>query len=628
MDGQPLRGDTHLTKTLRNLASGFEAQIANHVAARVPSPPRASISMQQTGDTMTDRDLLRHYADTGSQEAFAELVRRHIDWVYAVCRRRVGDTALAEDVTQAVFIVLSRKASQLSKDTVMTGWLMTTAKYASADALKSKRRREHYEAAASRERLETISSSATMASDAVLSDLDEAMLRLSDVDRSAIVLRYYKNCTVLEVAEALNISEEAAKKRLSRGLDRLRKLMSSSRSRTAFAVGATLPVLLASTSSQAAPAGLTQTTVAAAITGKACAALAIAKGTASMMAWSKAKASALIALVIALLGTATTIAVVSSLPVRSAPSTTVAPVTKAANPLDTVTIDADPNFHRVIPKHRLRFSDTNGTYDRYYFVMQVWGTPDNSVTAMNVVVERDREAVAMLVQTMDGRPYLFATGGWAVRVDNDIADTSANSNSTPATSGLVIAEGLWPAVNLKAQDGGPRDAAMIDWSVSLDRSRPRINVDLASIIEGMQVGPISRTYTAASGIVRLQSQVGGGAVTVPSLSAANTDMPPVTQFNFSEKRRLGIGIDGLRIGSAASNSMTRVSRESLDALGIQIRKVKPEEFGAGVFPPNNFWHVPGHRTVAAKLRAGIPHSTPSVPTTQRSAPPTTQPSVR
>jgi DNA-directed RNA polymerase specialized sigma24 family protein len=94
---------------------------------------------------MSDFELLRRYGREGCEEAFAALVGRHIDWVYGACRRQVGDAALAEDVTQAVFVTLARRAKTLGEGVSLSGWLFTTARYASASALKLERRRRRHE---------------------------------------------------------------------------------------------------------------------------------------------------------------------------------------------------------------------------------------------------------------------------------------------------------------------------------------------------------------------------------------------------------------------------------------------------------------------------------------------------
>src|SRR3954470_16010902 len=95
-----------------------------------------------TGDDMT---LVQEYAQSNSEEAFATLVSRHINLVYSVALRQVRDRTLAEEVAQAVFIILARKARSLSPKTILSGWLCRTARYVSAATLKNQRRRQSRE---------------------------------------------------------------------------------------------------------------------------------------------------------------------------------------------------------------------------------------------------------------------------------------------------------------------------------------------------------------------------------------------------------------------------------------------------------------------------------------------------
>src|ERR1700735_2135241 len=89
-----------------------------------------------------DVALLREYTQSHSEEAFAALVSRHIHLVYSVALRQVRDPHLAEEITQAVFVILARKAGSLCSKTILAGWLCRTARYASANALTIQRRRQ------------------------------------------------------------------------------------------------------------------------------------------------------------------------------------------------------------------------------------------------------------------------------------------------------------------------------------------------------------------------------------------------------------------------------------------------------------------------------------------------------
>ena len=96
-------------------------------------------------DKRSDHDLLSEFAANASETAFATLVDRHIGMVYSAAFRHLNDSHLAEDVAQAVFVLLARKASTISKNTILTGWLYRTARFVSADVLKTETRRRKRE---------------------------------------------------------------------------------------------------------------------------------------------------------------------------------------------------------------------------------------------------------------------------------------------------------------------------------------------------------------------------------------------------------------------------------------------------------------------------------------------------
>src|SRR5882724_10709679 len=161
-----------------------------------------------------DMELVREYARHGSEEAFATLVSRHVNLVYSVALRQVHDTHLAEEVTQAAFIILARKAGALNNTTILSAWLCRTAQYAAADALKTQRRRQRREQEMHMDNaLNQAEPEATWTDIAPL--LDTAMRQLGRKDHSALVLRFFEGKDLKAVGAALGVSQNAAKTRIS-----------------------------------------------------------------------------------------------------------------------------------------------------------------------------------------------------------------------------------------------------------------------------------------------------------------------------------------------------------------------------------------------------------------------------
>ncbi|MCY2954965.1 MAG: sigma-70 family RNA polymerase sigma factor [Planctomycetota bacterium] len=240
---------------------------------------------------MSDQELLQEYIARDSQPAFTELVNRYVHLVYSAALRQVGNTAAAEDITQAVFLALSQRASRLCSRTALAGWLLTATRYAAnnvlrAEARHKRREREAADMAALR------STNQTVQRDGVWNDmtpiLDEAMLSLSEANRDAVLLRYFVGMSDHEVAGALGISEESARQRVSRGLARLRGFFH--RRGMATTSGMDLGVLLTANALQQAPAHVVSGAVGiAAGASHTAAACTIAKGLLDTMAWINAK---------------------------------------------------------------------------------------------------------------------------------------------------------------------------------------------------------------------------------------------------------------------------------------------------------------------------------------------------
>jgi RNA polymerase sigma factor (sigma-70 family) len=207
----------------------------------------------------SDLDLLRQFARENSQDAFTALVNRHVNLVYTAALRQVRSPQLAEEIAQSVFADLARDAGKLKPETILTAWLYSVTRRTAIDAIRKESRRQLREQTA----VEMNNMNAT-ANDWTQIEplLDDAMAALDETDRSAILLRYFENKNLREVGESLKISDDAAQKRVSRAVERLREFFSK-RNVTIGASG--LAVLISANAVQSAPIGLAATISAAAI---------------------------------------------------------------------------------------------------------------------------------------------------------------------------------------------------------------------------------------------------------------------------------------------------------------------------------------------------------------------------
>jgi RNA polymerase sigma factor (sigma-70 family) len=240
-----------------------------------------------------DHELLREFAEHQSEQAFATLVSRHINLVYSAALRQVNDTHLAEEIVQATFIILARKAGSLGAKTILSGWLYRTACYAANDALRTQRRRQFREQEAYMQ--STLNENETESTWEELSPLlDQAMSQLGAGDRDALVLRFFERKSLQEVGAALSTSEEAAKKRVSRALEKLRKFLAQ---RGVASSASVISGAIAANSVQAAPMALAKSVTAVAVTKGAAASgstLTLIKGAMKVMAWTKMKTVAVV----------------------------------------------------------------------------------------------------------------------------------------------------------------------------------------------------------------------------------------------------------------------------------------------------------------------------------------------
>jgi RNA polymerase sigma factor (sigma-70 family) len=201
-----------------------------------------------------DGTLIRAYARSGSEDAFAELVQRHLGLVYSTALRIVaGDEHLAKDISQSVFIDLARKAALLSNRQMLTGWLYTSACFAAAKAVRSECRRQAREQEAQIMQEEINAASPDPDWERLRPILDSAMMELKGTDREALLLRFFEERSLAELGNRLGLNENAARKRVERALERLHTLLAR---RGITSTGAALTLLLTHHTLAAAPAGL------------------------------------------------------------------------------------------------------------------------------------------------------------------------------------------------------------------------------------------------------------------------------------------------------------------------------------------------------------------------------------
>jgi RNA polymerase sigma factor (sigma-70 family) len=205
---------------------------------------------------LSDIDLLDSYAKSRSEEAFQELVTRHVDFIYSAAMRQLRNSQLAEEATQAAFIALAGKAGRLQPRTVITGWLYHAVHFAALNLQRSEARRKHWEkeAATMNNPHENAAAESTdLFKETALPQVDGALAELGEKDRAALVLRFLQQKSLRDVGETMGTSEEAAKKRVSRALEKLRSLLAR---RGVVVPAAALAIGLSQLPAFTAPGGL------------------------------------------------------------------------------------------------------------------------------------------------------------------------------------------------------------------------------------------------------------------------------------------------------------------------------------------------------------------------------------
>lgn len=275
-----------------------------------------------------DDVLLQRFVAAGDQEAFAGLMAQHLDWVYGAALRQVGNHHLAQDIAQAVFVLLSRKAAGMAKGTRLTGWLFKAVRYAAMNARTTRRRRARHEQIAARserderphdwwERIGPV--------------LDDAVARLSRTDRELVLARFYENRTYDDIARGRGISADGVRKRLTRAVAEMGEFLRS----RAGELPEEFDELMAGKMASVAPAGLAATIAASVGGGGASAVVTTMTGKIAKAFWlAKMKVAAAVTAGIVAAGTMGTVGVMvmtgrpgSSMPVSA---TVPAPAAMAA----------------------------------------------------------------------------------------------------------------------------------------------------------------------------------------------------------------------------------------------------------------------------------------------------------
>ena len=238
---------------------------------------------------MDDWLLLNEYATRNSEEAFRTLVDRHAGMVYHAALREVGNPDEAQEVTQAVFIALAQKAGRIPRQTVIYGWLFRATRYAVLNLRRDQACRLRHEQEAMTIETTLGPDPGDSAWEQISPHLNDALDGLSKTDREVVMIRFFGNKSHKEVAQTLGVSEDTARKRLSRALERLRLIFAR---RGVVMPSIALVAALSAHGASAAPMGLTASVTAAALAKGIAAApssCALAKGVLQWIAWAKAK---------------------------------------------------------------------------------------------------------------------------------------------------------------------------------------------------------------------------------------------------------------------------------------------------------------------------------------------------
>jgi RNA polymerase sigma factor (sigma-70 family) len=377
-------------------------------------------------EIVTDDQLLSAFARRRDNDAFGQLVHRYVDLVYSTSLRRVRDGHLADDVTQAVFLLLSRKAAQLPPGVVLAGWLYRCARYLSADAIKMNKRRQMYERRA-------VAAAPASSVDVniwpqVSPVLETAMDRLSAGDRDVLLLRFFQGLDVNEVGQRTGVPANTASKRIRRALEKLRSHLAD---RGVHAPADALGAAIISGAIQHAPTAVV-TSATAQATAASSAALSLTSTVAAMKVAAALIIAALVAAGVAFYSTRATTPASSpaAAALAAAPMAPAQPAPPSPLPSPTTTAPGAP-LEPVSPAQEQEIRAAVYTLEHYQLFVQYNEWPKAIRTLVNI----GRPAVPELVALLDrsSNDSTLRAMGFTLRAIGDPRACSALIRAIPRT---------------------------------------------------------------------------------------------------------------------------------------------------------------------------------------------------
>jgi len=426
---------------------------------RIGHGPRPDAATSGEDEGMNDRELLKRHA-SGDRGAFAEIVRRHTDKVYAACLRQLRDPHLAEDAVQATFMVLSRKARRLRSDVVLADWLYWTARHCVQEIRRARARRARHEREAAMSKSHEPEPIESAAREELRAHLDVALAALPAGQRRAAVLHYFYGRTQEEIARETGCPRTTVTRRLSSALEKLRRTLSR---RGVTVSAAALTAVLAEEAAVAAPASLVASVEAVCLGTAAASPLAAgaAQGAVKALALVKIKLAATVLCAAAVVGgggAATVQALVGSR----------APALMALAP--------DPEVVKII--------DSLGEGCSAYLPPVRTAGDLNEITAkygMNKIGPNGRDySIKMAWMPDRKRAIFYGTNYWYPHRLNDVWEYDLPSNTWVCLYGpdrskkdkaadwddTVLAGGV-----LRTRRGGPALLANTNWQLTYDHRR-------------------------------------------------------------------------------------------------------------------------------------------------------------